>query len=485
VGQVRGFQLVHRRDAHRAQRHGRIGSEEDTQRLGLAISPDEQKRSVVLGAETRVVRQFVEVAVVAGATVHACPDVVCSFVLDHSLVNVDPVNGLRQPRLNPGATGYWQRIACRDQARSACSYPKEFMIRVASVPSSHAYVRHLQPVVGDAAQSGDTSVVVLPDPAPARVDVPGQWWPPRLLDAQWLAEQTDVHFDVLHVHFGFESFAPDELTRTVDHLRAHRQPLVLTVHDLHNPHFADNADHLRQLDVLVRAAAAVITLTAGAAAWIRERWGVEATVVDHPHVVPLERMALPRAASDSFVIGVHAKNLRSNMDPLAVMDAVVEAARSLPDATVRLDIDEAVFESSSHWYSPTVGAKLLDYTSFPDVDVRVHRRFDDDALWDYLSSIDVSVLPYRFGTHSGWLEACRDLGTSVVASDCGFYADQAHVHSFRMGIDSFDPDTLVAAVRASHADRTPAVDSDVRAEQRQRIAATHAAIYSAVTKEMR
>lgn len=149
------------------------------------------------------------------------------------------------------------------------------------------------------------------------------------------------------------------------------------------------------------------------------------------------------------------------------------------------DIDEAVFESSSHWYSPTVGAKLLDYTSFPDVDVRVHRRFDDDALWDYLSSIDVSVLPYRFGTHSGWLEACRDLGTSVVASDCGFYADQARVHSFRMGIDSFDPDTLVAAVRASHADRTPAVDSDVRAEQRQRIAATHAAIYSAVTKEMR
>ena len=362
------------------------------------------------------------------------------------------------------------------------------MIRVASVPSSHAYVRHLQPVVGDSARAASadpSAVMVLPDPAPVRVDVPGQWWPPRLLDARWLAEQTDVHFDVLHVHFGFESFAPDELTRTVDHLRAHRQPLVLTVHDLHNPHVANNADHLRQLDVLVRAAAAVITLTAGAAAWIHDRWGVEATVVDHPHVVPLERMAHPRPVSDSFVIGVNAKNLRSNMDPLAVMDAVVEAARSLPDATVRFDIDEDVFESSSHWYSPTVGAKLLDYTSFPDVDVRVHERFDDDALWDYLSSIDVSVLPYRFGTHSGWLEACRDLGTSVVASDCGFYADQARVHSFRMGIDSFDPATLVAAVQASHADRTPAVEPGVRAEQRQRIAATHAAIYSAVTKEMR
>ena len=34
----------------------------------------------------------------------------------------------------------------------------------------------------------------------------------------------------------------------------------------------------------------------------------------------------------------------------------------------------------------------------------------DDELWDYLQSLDVSVLPYRFGTHSGWLEACHDLG---------------------------------------------------------------------------
>ncbi|MGV8873766.1 MAG: glycosyltransferase family 1 protein [Rhodococcus sp. (in: high G+C Gram-positive bacteria)] len=360
------------------------------------------------------------------------------------------------------------------------------MIRVASVPSSHAYVQHLRPAFGDADSVASTHewFTFLPDPAPARVDVAGQWWPPRLLDAHWLAEQTDVHFDVLHVHFGFESFDPEELTRTVEHLRAHRQPLVLTVHDLHNPHFANNTDHLRQLDVLVPGADAVITLTEGSAAWIAERWGVRATVIEHPHVVPLERMDYPRPSSDSFVIGVHAKNLRANIDPLAVMDSVVEAARSIPNAIVRLDIDEEVFEASSHWYNPTVGGKLLDYSMFDDVDVRVHARFDDDALWDYLSSVDVSVLPYRFGTHSGWLEACRDLGTSVVVSDCGFYADQARVHSFRMDIDSFDPATLIAAVRASHDDRTAAADSISRAQQRRSIAATHAAIYSAVTKEM-
>ena len=45
-----------------------------------------------------------------------------------------------------------------------------------------------------------------------------------------------------------------------------------------------------------------------------------------------------------------------------------------------------------------------------ELDLRVHDFLADDALWDYLAVLDVSVLPYRFGTHSGWLEACRDLG---------------------------------------------------------------------------
>ena len=45
--------------------------------------------------------------------------------------------------------------------------------------------------------------------------------------------------------------------------------------------------------------------------------------------------------------------------------------------------------------------------------------FTDDELWDYLSSLDLCVLPYRFGTHSGWLEACVDLGTGVLVPNVG------------------------------------------------------------------
>ena len=49
----------------------------------------------------------------------------------------------------------------------------------------------------------------------------------------------------------------------------------------------------------------------------------------------------------------------------------------------------------------------------------MHDFFPDADLWDYLEGLDVSVLPYRFGTHSGWLEACYDLGTPVLAPTAG------------------------------------------------------------------
>lgn len=41
-----------------------------------------------------------------------------------------------------------------------------------------------------------------------------------------------------------------------------------------------------------------------------------------------------------------------------------------------------------------------------EIALSVHDCFSDDELWSYLEALDLSVLPYRFGTHSGWLEAC-------------------------------------------------------------------------------
>ena len=69
----------------------------------------------------------------------------------------------------------------------------------------------------------------------------------------------------------------------------------------------------------------------------------------------------------------------------------------------------------------------------------------------------MSVLPYRFGTHSGWLEACRDLGTTVVAPDCGYYADQGPVLTYRMDEHRYDADSLAppSSLRARTLPRRP------------------------------
>ena len=90
----------------------------------------------------------------------------------------------------------------------------------------------------------------------------------------------------------------------------------------------------------------------------------------------------------------------------------------------------------------------------------------------------MSVLPYRFGTHSGWLEACRDLGTTVVAPDCGYFADQGPILTYAMGEDRFDAE-LAALGPAHRAHRPAAAGGPGRARRRQRdeVAAAHLAVY--------
>lgn len=332
-------------------------------------------------------------------------------------------------------------------------------MRIASVPAGHVYVRHLS-VTGD-------GVVRLPDPpvpgAPA-----GRWWPSPMLRPAWIREHADS-FDVLHVHFGYDDATPGSLTALATAVHDAGKALVVTVHDLRNPHHPDPHAHAAALDVLVSAADAVLTLTPGAAAEIAARWGRRATVVPHPHVVPTARLGAPRPPHDGFVVGLHAKSVRANSDPVPVARALAAAVAALPGARLQIDAHDDD-------RGRAVAAAL------PDLDVRVHPPFPDDDLWDYLTGLDLSVLPYRFGTHSGWLEACHDLGTAVLAPSCGYYAEQAPCLTYGHDERGLDATSVTAAVRRAHTGR-PAwrADPAQRAAQRRRIAAQHAEVYRSVT----
>jgi hypothetical protein len=236
------------------------------------------------------------------------------------------------------------------------------------------------------------------------------------------------------------------------------------------------------LDVLVPAADEVVTLTRGAAEVIRARWGRPATVQPHPHVLDPARIRRPRPSSPEFVVGVHVKSLRANMDPFPVLDTLVETVGGLEKATLQLNLHDEIFDPDNHFHAPRSGLRLLDYARHPRVDIRVHPYFTERELWQYLSSLSASVLPYRFGTHSGWLEACYDLGTAVIAPSCGFYDQQRQCEVFDYTETNFDAASLDRAVRVVH-DRFRVGTAPPRATWAQRrvertdLSHTHAALY--------
>lgn len=305
-----------------------------------------------------------------------------------------------------------------------------------------------------------------------------------MLDPDWIRAHRD-DFDLLHVHFGFDASTPEELADVVAALRETGKPLVQTVHDLRNPHHVGRGLHDEQLDVLVPAADALITLTPGAADEIARRWGRSATVLAHPHVVDLEEMdrrARTRRApreTGSFRVGLHVKSLRACMDPHTILPTLVDVVGRLPGGVLQVNGHTDVLDPSGAAFDAELHALLR---STPDhVDVRVHDFLSDEALVEYLAGLDLSVLPYRFGTHSGWLEACRDVGTPVAAPTCGFYAQQAPVHSFTLDEHRFEPEELAQVVRLAYEERPlPAPEPEQRRRERAELDAAHVAVYREV-----
>ncbi len=353
-------------------------------------------------------------------------------------------------------------------------------LTIASVPSGHVYVRHLSPLDGRGS-------VRLPDPAPGRPDRPAgaTWWPPVMLDPDW-ARQAD--FDVFHLHFGFDACPPEQLDTLTRVVRGRGKPFVFTLHDLRNPHHTDRGLHDDQLDVLVPAADALVTLTPGAAAEIERRWGRTATVVPHPHVVDLPTISRaltvrPLLRNRPFRVGLHLKSLRANMDPMRLLPTLVETVAQLDDAVLQanchrdiLDADGARRDAElSDWLRAEAEARRLE--------LHVHDYYSDEDLWSYLASLDLSVLPYTFGTHSGWLEACRDLQTTVLAPSCGYYADQGPVLTYANDGDDFDADSLRDAVVRAHTERPRwGATLDERTEQRRAVARVHEELYQELSR---
>lgn len=359
--------------------------------------------------------------------------------------------------------------------------------RVASVPAGHPYVEHL----------GSLDVVRLPDPPVRGEDGSTRWWPPRMLDEEWLRAHAD-EFDILHVHFGFESFSPEHLAGAMRAVHAAGKGFVLTVHDLRNPHIADERVQLDRLDVLVPAADAVITLTQGAADVIAARWGRRAVVIPHPHIVPLDRLPEPdrprRTPGAPQRVGLHLKSLRANVDALGALDALAElhsrrgagvrntaVENSVVDSTMADSIVvENVVTLHHDARDDAVEARLTQLSNAGAARVIRHDPMDNETLHTHVRSLDVSLMAYAWGTHSGWIEMCHDLGVRIVAPDLGFYREQ---HDPVLFDPSRSPASMTDALeRALDLGPPQPPGRAQRERERDVIAAQHAQVYRAAAR---
>ncbi|MDQ1085199.1 hypothetical protein [Microbacterium sp. SORGH_AS_0344] len=303
-----------------------------------------------------------------------------------------------------------------------------------------------------------------------------------MLLPDWLAAHAG-DFDLVHVHFGIESYSPDELRATVAALHRLGRPLVYTVHDLENPQLRAQDDHRSSVAVLAAGADEMIALTDTAGAEVEGIAHRPVAVIAHPTL--LGDAARPTGvARDTVRVGVHLRDLRPNIDGVGTTATLVRAIADLRAQGARIEavvrMNERVRDAES--------AASIDVLAEGADGVTVERgpRLDDEALASWLADLDACVLPYTHGTQSGWAELCYDLAVPIVSTRVGHIAAQhpGDFHSFDLG----DPVSLARAIRdatepAWSTPGSPARAGEVerrRAERRAEldaVRAAHLAVY--------
>ena len=321
----------------------------------------------------------------------------------------------------------------KQHANTVCENVYISGVRVLSIPSGHPYTQAIRPA----------GVEFLPDP-----DIDGNWWPHPAFEAEFWRDPPAV--DLVHIHFGFEHRTPAQIAELC---RALPVPLVLTVHDLDNPHLEDQTEHHERLQLLIDEASALITLTDQAAGILARDFGArDVRVVPHPRIVEE-----PVAVEPGDRAAVFLKSVRSN---------VVSDAQFYRDIAAQVPLDVYVHG----------GAELAS------IGTVVHEPMSDDELHAAVGRAGVCILPYTRGTHSGWLEMCRDLGVPVAVPDCGCYAGQADtpdaVEVYRTG-DGRAAGEAAARLLA----RGPVPYAGDRAKQLDEVRWAHEEIYRKVVSE--
>ena len=329
-------------------------------------------------------------------------------------------------------------------------------VRVATVPFTHPYVDAVLP---------DSAVRVGPDASPS----------PWLDPAHLTAHATEV--DVVHLHGGYDHLTIPEMDAWTAAVRRTGVPLVVTVHHLAALEGADSGTHpgaartrhRAHLRALLATAEVVLTLTPGAADEIADRFGRTAIVVAHPSLAE----PTPDIGRETRLVGLHLGRVGPDVPEAAELVRATLSGAVSGGGRLRVDVHPEV----------DLGTRLPELAAAADAgELELVRSWPGDpASWvRHLQELHVSVLPRRSGSHSGWVELCRDAGTRVVVPSGGWHGQQWGdvVLYGNDPLDGLDSASLTSAVVAALTRPAPVrVDRRWRAEQRAAVRRVHAQVY--------
>jgi len=340
--------------------------------------------------------------------------------------------------------------------------PAARAVRVATVPYAGPYLDAVLP---------ETAVRVGPASSPS------PWLDPAHLTAH------AGEIDVLHLHGGYDHLTVPEMDAWTAAVRRTGVPLVVTVHHLDALEGADTGTHpgaartrhRAHLRALLATAEVVLTLTPGAADEIADRFGRTAIVVAHPSLAD----PTPDIGRETRLVGLHLGRLGGDVpEPAELVRASLSGAVS-GGGRLRVDVHPDV----------DLAARLPELLDLAEAgELELARSWPSDpASWvRHLQELHVSVLPRRSGTHSGWVELCRDAGTRLVVPGGGWHAQQwSDVVAYGSDpLTGLDAASLTSAVVAALTRPAPArVDRAWRAEQRAAVRRVHTQVYEQVAAD--
>lgn len=317
--------------------------------------------------------------------------------------------------------------------------------------------------------------------------------------------------DVAHLHLGHDYMSVSAVERAMAHLARDGVPVLLTVHDIDHQADLDDPRLHERFGALVKSAARVITLTEAAALRILERWDVAAAIVPHPRLLDESEISTAvrsakylRGDGHQSAVGVLLERMGENIEGPELLDKLAPVPIGRPGAELRIVVEshswhEAVGEDPANragggggggdleaggdpmTSGDPVVAELAAEGAWESVRLVTYEALDLGPMLPELAALDACVLPYRFASHSTWLELCRDLGVAAVFPDVGFLRDQwfCGMDPEACGGGSYDPGDPGSVARAVGAvlDQPRPVPPRPDGADAQSVMAAHAELY--------